>query len=387
VFDGTDGSGPQAAPIRGTDGKLYGTTSGGGIGAGATGTVWAFDLSGTLTSLHSFHGTDGSGPFAPLVEGSDGAFYGTTNNCSSSCKGTVFRIDTAGHLTTLHSFSLGGAEGSRPENGALLESTPGTFIGTAQGGPSGDGLVFTITSSGHLTTLHAFHKTDGSNPISGVIRGSDGNYYGVTFFGGGSACSGGCGTVYRMDSSGHVTTIHAFNGPDGAYPYGGLLEASDGRLYGTTGSGGGSGCGGSGCGTVFRVDFAGNFSSLHAFDGDDGYALYAGLIEVGHTGVFYGVTACGGIGGGLCGGVVFRIDTAAHFSVAHYFTRFEGGEPLGGLLDGGDDKSIYGVTASSDVGNGVIFKIDIASCGTSRETACVVRLAEPVSISVTPPRP
>ena len=248
--DERNGSCPYAALIEGSDGKYYGTTIHGGVNNG-NGTVFSITAGGTLTTLHTFHGTDGSWPFGALVQGTDGNFYGATwlggtGGCAEGC-GTVFKITPSGTLTTLHSFDL--TDGYEPYAG-LVQSTNGNFYGTTfYGGAKGDGTVFEITPTGTLKTLYSFCSqsgcADGSLPAAGLVRATDGNLYGTTSQGGAylSIClydnePAGCGTIFEITPSGTLTTLYSFNGPDGDLPYGTLVQDTNGELYGTTQLGG-----------------------------------------------------------------------------------------------------------------------------------------------------
>ena len=189
-FSGPDGTGPSAL-IEASDGRFYGTTRDGG--ATNNGTVFKITPSGELTTLHSFSEADGSFPLAAPVEGTDGTFYGTTSGDLNpgSSPGTVFKFTASGELTTLHSFGRGPVSPSA----ALIEATDGNFYGTTStGGTDNDGTVFRITPSGELTTLHSFTGNDGSNPAAALIEASDGSFYGTTSYGG----PGGGGIVFRV---------------------------------------------------------------------------------------------------------------------------------------------------------------------------------------------
>ena len=121
--------------------------------------------------------------------------------------------------------------------------TDGNFYGTtSEGGALGAcnevcGTVFKITPQGTLTTLHSFvgYPTDGDYPMGPLIQATDGNFYGTTFGGGANQfCGFGCGTVLKITPMGATTTLYSFNDEDdGAYPYGGLVQATDGNSYGT----------------------------------------------------------------------------------------------------------------------------------------------------------
>jgi uncharacterized repeat protein (TIGR03803 family) len=258
----TDGGAPQTAMILGSDLNFYGTAYGGNAlpPAAKHGTVFKITPGGTLTTLYTFSGPDGSAPTGPMVQASNGNFYGTTGGGGAHGRGTVFQITAAGKLTTLHSFS--GPDGSGPV-GPMVQATDGNFYGTtAQGGANqnctkGCGTVFKMTPEGNLTVQHSFDGADGSYVIAGLIQGTDGNFYGVTEEGGnGTACGTfGCGTIFEFTPPSTLTTLHSFQGPaDGSFPAATLLQATNGNFYGIS-IWGGNGCdpGSVGCGTVFSL--------------------------------------------------------------------------------------------------------------------------------------
>ena len=254
------------------------------------------NASGVVTTLHFFAGSDGGYPYAGLIQGSDGNFYGATNQGGANDKGTLFKMDSSGVVTTLHSFA--GSDGAYPR-GTLIQGSDGNFYGTTyRGGANGMGSVFKMDSSGTVTTLHSFAGVplDGANPWGGVIQASDGNFYGMTHFGGPPTAvnTNGNGIVFKMDSSGTVTTLHSFGGAplDGAFPFAGLIQGSDGNFYGTTFNGGPPTADNqAGNGIVFKMDSSGAVTTLHAFAGkpSDGGFPYAGLTQ-GKDGNIYGTT-------------------------------------------------------------------------------------------------
>jgi uncharacterized repeat protein (TIGR03803 family) len=206
----------------------------------------------TFTVLHSFDGTDGSAPYAALVQATDGNFYGTTSGVGPSANnGTAFKITPNGTLTTLYSFcSLSScADGTNPL-AALVQATDGNFYGTTpDGGANGYGTVFKLTAGGTLTPLHSFNVTDGAYPRGGLVQGTDGNFYGTTS--GTHPITGtfvGFGTVFNITPSGTLTTLHSFDFTDGYFPSAGPVQATDGNFYGTTAEGGANGDG-----TVFSL--------------------------------------------------------------------------------------------------------------------------------------
>jgi uncharacterized repeat protein (TIGR03803 family) len=273
----TDGAYPVGSLVQGADGNLYGASNAGGITGGACGsngcgTIFKITSAGMLTTLYAFcskpNCTDGEIPVAGLVQGTDGNFYGTTAYSSNtSPSGTVFAITPAGKLTTLYQFCSQSncADGSAPF-GRLVQGVDGNFYGTTSqsGMPNcgvfglGCGTVFKITPKGALTTLHTFDGTDGAYEWAGLAQGTDGNFYGATYYGGLLSCTGGCGTIYKITSSGVLTTLYEFcsqtNCPDGDEPISSLMQSTNGNFYGTTYTGGTENFTCTfGCGTVFRL--------------------------------------------------------------------------------------------------------------------------------------
>ena len=217
----------------------------------------------TLDVVHRFESSGGA--YGRLIQASDGDLYGTTSSGGQNGVGTVFKVDASGTLTTIHSF--GYADGTSPK-AALLQAADGDFYGTTSAGGTGnEGTVFKMDAAGNVTTLHNFGLQDGAKPSAPLIQATDGNFYGTTVSGGTGGCSpiSTCGTVFRMDSSGNVTTLHSFANTDGSHPVAALLEAADGNFYGTTSSGGAGGYG-----TVFKMDAAGNVTTIHVFVNSSG---------------------------------------------------------------------------------------------------------------------
>jgi uncharacterized repeat protein (TIGR03803 family) len=288
-----DGAVPVGGLIQGTDGDFYGTTASGG--AFFQGTVFRMTSSGAITLLHSFNSFLGEGavPVAGLVQGSDGNFYGTTALGGEHFQGTMFKIDATGTFTTLHSFSGSPSEGANPV-AALVEGSDGNFYGTTpSGGEHFKGTVFQITPAGALTILHSFsgYPGDGAVPFAALVQGNDGNFYGTTAVGGAHFK----GTVFNIDPAGSLTTLHSFSGSagEGANPVAALVQGSDGNFYGTTALGGTHFRG-----TVFNIDATGSLTTLHSFSGSPGEGAlpFAGMVQ-GSDGNFYGTTALGGAHG------------------------------------------------------------------------------------------
>jgi uncharacterized repeat protein (TIGR03803 family) len=295
----------------------------------------------TFATLVNFNLTNGSGPNAELVQGRDGNLYGTTglggssNNCTDGC-GTVFKVTPSGVLTTLHSFD--GTDGSFP-TGIVLGADENFYGTTASGGSSsncsgGCGTVFKITPAGKLVSLHSFDAADGSGSYSGLIQGTDGNLYGTTGYGGSSTnCTNGCGTVFKISAAGTLTVLHSFDGADGSGPNAGLVQGKNGAFYGTTFSGGTTSNG-----TAFELTAKGSFTTIHNFNGTDGSGIYSGLIQ-GSNGNFYGTTEVGG--GGNNDGTAFEMTPVGLVTTLHDFGGgADGINPTGLVL--GSDGNFYG---------------------------------------------
>ena len=260
--------------------------------------MFSITPSGNYTLLHSFAGSDGAEPQGTLLLASDGNFYGTTTSQGSNHGGTLFRITSSGAFTTVYNFCTLGAchDGSGPFGG-LAQGTDGYLYGTTTSGGTGFlyGTVFKITLNGVLTTLHSFVSSDGSSPQGKLVQASDGNFYGTTTSGGNTqACTFGCGTVFKITANGTFTPLHNFDGTDGSFVLAGLIQASDGKLYGTAGRGGNAqNC--TTCGTIFDITLGGTLTTLHNFAGfpTEGSLPVGGLMQA-SNGIFYGITEAGG---------------------------------------------------------------------------------------------
>jgi uncharacterized repeat protein (TIGR03803 family) len=292
----TDGEAPRTWLVQAANGDLYGTTTAGGVNG--SGTVFKITPSGTLTTLHSFCSqsgcTDGNTPYAGLVQATNGDLYGTTGYGGAySDAGTVFKITPSGTLTTLYNFCSQGVypnctDGEVPTAG-LVQGTNGDFYGTTLfggvnpcSGP-GCGTVFKITPSGTLTTLYSFCSqsgcTDGEAAGTGqvLIQATNGGLYGTAEDGGANGYF--YGTVFKITPRGTLTTLYSFCSQSGCtdgYSPAGLIQATNGDLYGTTYYGGTNCSGGPlpGCGTVFSLSVGlGPFVETQTTSGKVGAAV------------------------------------------------------------------------------------------------------------------
>jgi uncharacterized repeat protein (TIGR03803 family) len=342
----------------------------------------------TFTTLSNFFGspTNGSNPVAPMVQGVNGDFYGTTLQGGPSCFdygssgcGTIFKITPEGTLTTLYYFcSLANcADGSGP-NGLVL-GPGGSLYGTTRNGgaASGAGTIFRLTPAGVLTTIYTFCTsdtcTDGSIP-SGLFLGANGNYYGTTNGGGMNSQ----GSVFKVTSAGALTTLYSFctltDCVDGQGPRAGVVQGSGGNLYGTTQYGGLYGWG-----SVFEISPAGSFTNLYSFckSGQDtgncpdgSHPLTA--LTVAPDADLYGTTYSGGSDNtcSLGCGTVFQITPAGSLTTLHSFTLADGdgANPFSRLVRGSNG-GFYGTTIGGGAhSEGTIFGMTPAGALTTIES-------------------
>jgi uncharacterized repeat protein (TIGR03803 family) len=304
-------------------------------------------FSSTETVLHSFNGSDGTQPYAGLLFANDGKYYGTT--AAGKTAGTIFSIDPSGNFSLLYSFP-GGSGGATP-NGALIQGGDGDFYGTTTlGGNANGGIIFRMMPGQTPVVIHQFNlSTDGGQPFDRLLPAKDGFLYGTTYTDG----PHGGGTIFRIATDGsQYDVIYAFpaNATDGANPKAGLIQGSDGMLYGTTTQGGSSNQG-----TVFGISTAGKLTILHSFTGgSDGGLPVSSLTQLGNDN-FYGTTTIGGSGAGT----IFKMDYVHVFTVRHVFNSAkEGGTCVSGLYLGGNG-SLYGVTSTGGTGGyGSLFAIN-----------------------------
>ena len=272
---GTDGQSPQGGLIETSAGHFFGTTKYGG--ANNAGTVFALTTDGTaggttVSLLYNFGAstTDAKNPQATLVRATDGSLYGTAYYGGAYGNGAVFKVDGCGTESLVYSFSAAGTDGAHPLGG-LIQGADGALYGTTTAGGAHAtvpqevlGTVFKLTLSGTESVVYSFgaSASDGTQPQSTLVQDSNGNLYGTTTGGGAHASSGSGGTIFEIPadpstklptaipSTGTAPIVYSFaaSSSDGNYPIGGLTIGSDGYLYGTTSAGGSNGNG-----TVFQI--------------------------------------------------------------------------------------------------------------------------------------
>jgi len=367
---GADGAAPASGVIQGSDGNLYGTTPNGG--ASGFGLIFKMGLSGGVTDVYSFaNGSDGGGPGGPLVQATNGNFYGATQSGGANNNGTLYELILPNTIIPFYSFSAGGldsgsqlvtnSDGVSPVCG-LVQGSDGNFYGTASGGGvAGYGTVFKITSGNTFSALYSFtNGADGATPLAGLVQGANGNFYGTTSAGGLNSF----GTVFQITPAGQLNAFYSFaNGSDGAFPQAPLVRGSGGSLYGVAAGGGVNGNG-----TIFTISPSGQVAGLYSFGGmsqtipdtnTDGASPMA--LALGSDANFYGTASQGGNNET---GTLFRITPGGAFTALYSFTALapailtntDGAGPTG--LIQANNGIFYGTTSTGGAeGNGTVFDI------------------------------
>ncbi len=368
-----DGQNVYAGLTQGLNGKLYGTTYQGGAFGG--GTIFAISTTGSLSTVYSFCAvsgcTDGELLWAGLTPKPNGGFYGVTQAGGSKGYGTIFSITAAGVLTTAHNFcSLNSCKDGGYPYAGLFAGSNGSYYGTTfiGGGSNSQGTVFQMAPGGALTTLHNFCSglecPDGSSAINGVIMANDGSLYGTTNAGVGQGWAeglGNAGLIFKVTPANTFISLYTFGSQaafsNGYAPRTGLVQGSDGNLYGTTYQ---SGATGGDYGTVFKVTLSGTLTTLYSFCAAAGCpdgANPAGTLIQATDGNYYGTTQFGGANNG---GTIYKITAAGTLTTLYNFCGLpgctDGQAPFGALFQA-TDGNLYGTTYQGGaMGKGTVFK-------------------------------
>jgi uncharacterized repeat protein (TIGR03803 family) len=343
-----DGSNPGGLVLA-TNGMFYGTTQYGGTTGVGAGTIFQITSAGDLKTLYSFcsqaNCADGEEPGGPLLLGENGKLYGTTPLSGSNGYPTsvIFEITTAGAFEVLNT-----APTDTFLNGPLIQANNGDFY-TSGGNFSNyiDGAIFKITPSGALSAIFAFNDADGYGPNGALLQGPNADLYGTTGEGGASTL----GKVFQLTLGGAENVIYSFTGgADGGNPTTGVLLGTDGNFYGTSAGGTGSFCP-ENCGIIFQLTPGGNLTPLYEFcsqsNCSDG-AQPNGLLQ-GTDGNFYGTTFGGPLG---VDGTVFKISVGLGPFVKTLPTSGVVGEQVGIL-----GNNLKGTTAVSFNGTAATFRV------------------------------
>jgi uncharacterized repeat protein (TIGR03803 family) len=362
AFNGTNGAGPYASMVQATDGNFYGAA---GLATSKGGSeIFRVTPTGEISTVYSFcslpNCADGQGPLTPIL-GSDGNLYGVTSS-------TVFKLTLDGKLTTLHTFHCLGSscpEGALPMG--IVEASDGNFYGTTNEGGTGapfpDGTLFRISPSGQFKVLYSFcsqtNCTDGGSPLAPPIQGRDGNFYGTGFDGG---TSGG-GVLYQLTPAGAYKVLENFcydglNCHNNGWPTR-LVQDAKGNFFGTT-----AWAGSYNSGSVFEFTPTKRLILLHNFvySGQEDAATGATLANDGNL---YGVAANNNWDDQNGYGSIFEVTPAGGFTPFDSFYNLNGANAATYLQNGpllqGTDGNFYGATAfgqnsNSGEGYGTIFR-------------------------------
>jgi uncharacterized repeat protein (TIGR03803 family) len=350
------GYSPQGPLVQGPDGALYGTARNGGV-ASLPGTVFRLNGDGTRFCVLKWftNYADGSYPSGSLVL-SGSTLYGATREGGITGSGVIFKVNTDGSgFAVLKHFD--GDDGAGPTGDLVMAGS--TLYGTTwyQGGSNNCGVVFKMNTDGSgFAVLKRFALSDGAWPYGGLVLGGS-TLYGTASYGGSSYC----GVVFKVNTDGSgYAVLKNFTGSDGSYPNARLVLAGN-TLYGATGYGGSLySQDNSGYGVLFKVNTDGSgYTVLSSFNGSDGYYPEGGLVLSGST--LYGTA---GGGGSSDDGVVFQVNTdGSGYTVLKSFTGSDGAGPAGLLLAG---STFYGTTGSGgSADDGVVFQMNTDGSGYS----------------------
>lgn len=349
--DSAAGEHPSSSLVRDPKGNLYGIALGGTFGNGI---IFKLNSTGHERVLHNFNGSDGYGevPDSMSFRDSAGNLFGTTFQGGAYNAGTVFKLDAQGRETIVHNFcpKTPCTRGAYP--GGVISGKNGSLYGITYAGGNyscnitGCGTVFKINSKGVQTRVHAFGGPDGQSPNAGLVLDASGNVYGTTAYGG----AYGRGTVFKMTPTGQESVEYSFDGAaNGAYPNGGLYRDAEGNLYGTTYQGGAYNYG-----TIFKIPASGQFTVLYSFPGGEAGANPYADLNLDQQGNIFGTTYWGGSHNF---GTIFKLDANGNETVLHNFGKERDGvHPSGLLIDASG--ILYGTTYQGGAYNyGSIFEL------------------------------
>jgi uncharacterized repeat protein (TIGR03803 family) len=353
-FAGTiNGSNPHGSLIQATDGKLYGMTYGGGTGGG--GVLFQFDPSTfVFVKKVDFAGsTNGSFPYGSLVQAADGKLYGMTEQGGVNNLGVLFQFDPVTSIYVKKRDFAVGVNGGYPY-GSLMQATDGNLYGmTSIGGTAGGGVVFQYNTASSLYTvvLNFGGAISGKTPYGSLMQASDGKFYGLTKQGG----ANNLGVLFQFDVA-TLTYVNEFDFDgmaNGKNPYGSLVQALDGKIYGLIEHGGVNDFG-----VLFQFDpVTSTFAKMHNIGGEINGSYPFGSLMYASDGKLYGMTAHGGINDD---GVIFQFDplTSTYTKKFDFDDSVSGKQPDGALMEASDGK-FYGMTVLGGVNNmGVLFQFD-----------------------------
>jgi uncharacterized repeat protein (TIGR03803 family) len=363
---------------QGRDGRLYGTSSGNGSSVNPDGTIFAVNTNGSAVSvLSSFDGSDGQSPFYGVTLALDGNYYGTTYEGGSSNAGVLFKVAPTGVYTPLYQFT-NGSDGGFPA-GPPIQASDGNLYGVTMTDDQEEATVYRyVPSTASLTTILSLGPdfSQGAGISAPLIQASDGTLYGTATTGG----ANNCGTIFRLTTAGVLLSVYSFPCLSGGYgPIAPLLQASDGNLYGTTSVGGkvNSRYCANGCGTIFRVSH-GIVTVIYRFAGypNDGGVATTGLVE-GTDGNLYGATARGGTNNI---GTLYQITTGGQYKLLYSFSSSIGDGPGSSLMQH-TNGMFYGTTSAGGQNSlGTIYSLNMGLSPFIALVRYAGRIGQPVQI-------
>ncbi len=354
TFAGTsNGRFPYGGLVQASSGLMYGLTYMGG--ATDQGSLFEYNsTSNTLTKKIDFAGTTNGGyPNGNLMLASNGKLYGLTYSGGTLNFGTLFVYDPSTSVLTKKIDLAGAINGSHPR-GTLIQGTGGLIFGmTNEGGANNDGILFSynITSNTITDKIDFSTSPNGKIPQGSLVLASNGKLYGMTNTGG----TGNDGVLFEFDPSTYtyVKKIDFAGTSNGKYPGGSLIRASNGLLYGMTSAGGASNYG-----VLFEYNPATNILTKKVdFSGTASGSNPYGSLVLASNGKLYGITCQGGTSGT---GVLFEynIATSTLTKKADLTGTANGSNPYGSLVQASNNK-LYGMTYGGGInGDGVLFEYD-----------------------------
>jgi uncharacterized repeat protein (TIGR03803 family) len=351
-FGGTVGLNPFGSPMVASSGKLYGMASNGGTAA--MGTIYEYDaVANSITTKYDFSGTSsGRSPTGHLIEASNGLLYGLTLGGGATDQGVLFEFNPSnGNFTKKIDFD-GGVKGIAPY-GSLIQANNGKLYGATEQGLQGYGGIFEYTiSSGSLLTVVTFDGAEkGASCRATLTQASDLKLYGMTSTGGSAA--DGVLFAYDIGTSAYQVKLNFNVGQEGNWPLGSLVQASNGRLYGTTYLGGFNKTG-----TLFEYNISSSvFTKKLDLSMEQG-GHPASALTLAQNGKLYGVTR---FGGDSNSGVIFEYDPSTNIYVKKQSFASAQGTPIGSLVQL-PDGTFYGVTENGGNSNeGILYQYNPAT--------------------------
>lgn len=353
-FNGSaDGGNPYGTLMLASNGKLYGMLTTGGLNN--SGVLFEYNPTTSIfTKKFDFASAiDGIMPFGSLIQAGNGKIYGMTSAGGTLNLGILFEYDLT-TSTCVKKVDFNGATLGSTPYGTLMKASSGNLYGmTGYGGTSGFGVLFEYnpTTSTYAKKIDFEKAPNGSKPITPLIQATNGKLYGTTYYGGTTA--GGVLFEFSRETSTYTTILHFVGASNGSSPYGSLLQASNGKIYGTTNTGGANNGG-----VIFEFNPASS-SYLKKFDFEvitSGRSPNGSLIQA-TNGKLYGMTERGGASDM---GSLFEYDpnTDVFIKKINFTGTINGSYPKGSLVQASNGK-IYGMTSEGGANNyGVLFEYD-----------------------------